>query len=40
MHKQSEGNNNTSKINVFSVLYTIFFLLGGQKMDLFIPHGQ
>ena len=39
MPEQSEGNNHTSKINVFPVLHTIFFLLGGQKMDLFAPHG-
>ena len=31
--------NQTSKINVFPVSHTIFFLLGGQKMDLFAPHG-
>ena len=39
MPEQSKGNNYTSKINVFPVLYTIFFLLWGQKMDLFAPHG-
>ena len=39
MPEQSEGNNHTSKINVFPVLHTIFFLLWGQKMDLFAPHG-
>ena len=39
MPEQSEGNNHTSKINVFPVLYTIFFLLAGQKVDLFAPHG-
>ena len=37
--EQSEGNNRTSKINLFPVSYTIFFLLGDQKMDLFDPHG-
>ena len=39
MPEQSEGNNHTSKINVFPVLHTIFFLLAGQKVDLFTPHG-
>ena len=39
MSEQSEGNNHTSKINVFPVLHTIFFLLAGQKVDLFAPHG-
>ena len=39
MPEQSEGKNHTSKINVFPVLHTIFFLLWGQKMDLFAPHG-
>ena len=39
MPEQSEGNNHTSKINVFPVLHTIFFLLAGQKVDLFAPHG-
>ena len=40
MPEQSEGNNYTSKINVFPVLHTIFFLLAGQKVDLFArPHG-
>ena len=29
-----------SKINVFPVLHTIFFLPGGQQMDLVGPHGQ
>ena len=38
MSEQSEGNNHTRKINVFFVLHTIFFLLGGQQMDLFAPH--
>ena len=33
------GNNHTSKINVFPVLHTIFFLLAGQKVDFFAPHG-
>ena len=37
--EQSEGNNHTSKINVFPVLHTIFFLLAGQKVDLFAPQG-
>ena len=37
--EQSEGNNHTSKINVSPVLHTIFFLLTGQKVDLFAPHG-
>ena len=27
------------KINVFPVLHTIFFLLAGQKVDLFALHG-
>ena len=40
MPEQSEGKNHTSKINVFPVLHTIFFLLCGQKMDLFAPHGS
>ena len=39
MPEQSEGNNHTRKINVFPVLHTIFFLLAGQKVDLFAPHG-
>ena len=39
MPEQSEGNNHTSKINVFPVLHTIFILLAGQKVDLFAPHG-
>ena len=39
MPEQSEGNNHTSKINVFPELHTIFFLLAGQKVDLFAPHG-
>ena len=39
MPEQSEGNNHTSKINLFPVLHTIFFLLAGQKVDLFAPHG-
>ena len=39
MPEQSEGNNHTSKIYVFPVLHTIFFLLAGQKVDLFAPHG-
>ena len=39
MPEQSEGNNHTSKIIVFPVLHTIFFLLMGQKVDLFAPHG-
>ena len=29
-----------SKINVFPMSHTIFFLLGGQKMDLFTPRGE
>ena len=37
--EQSEGNNHMSEINLFPVSYTIFFLLGGQKMNLFAPHG-
>ena len=32
-----EGSNHTSKINVSPVLHTIFFLLGGQKIDFFCP---
>ena len=32
--KQNEGNNHTSKINVFPVLHTIFLLLGGQNSIL------
>ena len=39
MLEQSEGNNHTSKINVFPVSHTIFFLLGGQKMDLLALYG-
>ena len=35
MSEQSEGNNHTSKINFFPMSHTIFFLRGGQKMDLF-----
>ena len=31
MPEQSEGNNYTSKINVFPVWHTIFFLPGVQK---------
>ena len=37
MPEQNEGNNHTSKINIFTVSHTIFFLLGGKKMDLFAP---
>ena len=37
MPEQSEANNHTSKINVSPVYHTIFFPLGGQKMDLFAP---
>ena len=32
-------NNHTSKINLFPVSHTMFFLLRGQKMDLFSAHG-
>ena len=39
MSEQSKGNNYTSKINVFPVSHTIFFLLGSQKMDLFASDG-
>ena len=39
MPEESEGNNHTSKINVFPVLHTIFFLLAGQNMDLVSPQG-
>ena len=39
MPDQSESNNYTSKVNVFPVLHTIFFLLGGQKMNLFVSRG-
>ena len=37
MPDQSEGNNHTSKINIFPVLDTTFFSPEGQKMDLFAP---
>ena len=37
--EQSKGNNHTSKINVFHVSHTTFYLLGSQKMDLFALHG-
>ena len=40
MPKQSEGTNHISKMNAFPVLHTIFFLLGGQKMDLFAHEEQ
>ena len=40
MPEQSEGNNYTSKINVFPVSHTIFFLLGGQKLVLLTRTGQ
>ena len=40
MPEKSEGNNHTSKIYVFPVLDTIFFLLWGQKIDLFAPRGE
>ena len=39
MPEKNKGNNLTSKINAFPVSYMIFFLLGGQKIDLFTPHG-
>ena len=39
MPEQSEGNNHTSKINVFPVLHTMFFLLAGQKVDFFASNG-
>ena len=39
MLEQSEDKNLTSKINVFPLLHMIFFLLGGQTMDLFISQG-
>ena len=39
MPEQSEGDNHTSKINIFAVPHMIFYLLGGQKTDLFAPHG-
>ena len=34
------GNNYTSKVNVFPVLDTIFFLQLGRKMNLFAPLGE
>ena len=37
--EQSEVNNHMSNINIFSVLHTIFFYWGGQKMDLVAPSG-
>ena len=37
MPEKIKGNNYTSKMNVFPVSHTIFFLRGGQKMDLFAP---
>ena len=40
MPEQSEDNNHTSIINFLLVWEAIFFLLGGHKMDLFIPHGK
>ena len=40
MPEQSEGNNHTSKINVFLDSHTILFLLGGQKIDLLPRAGQ
>ena len=39
MLEQSEGSNHTSKINVFPVTHTIFFLLGGPKVDFIVPCG-
>ena len=39
MLEQSEGNNHTSKIDVFPISHTIFFLSRGQEMDLFDSHG-
>ena len=36
--RAKRGKNHTSKINVFPVLHTIFFLLLGQTMNLFAPH--
>ena len=39
MPQQSEGNNYTSKINVFPMLHTIYFLPEGKKKDLFDPQG-
>ena len=38
MPEQRKGNNHTSKINVFPVSHSIFFLPGGQKMDFSAPH--
>ena len=40
MPKQSEGNNDTSKISVFPVLHTIFFLIEGRKLDLLALHRE
>ena len=37
--EQSEGNNHTSKINVFPALHTIFFLLDGSENEFACPHG-
>ena len=37
MPKQSEGNNHTSKINIFTVSHTIYFLLGVRKWIFIAP---
>ena len=39
MPKQSENNNHTSKIIVFPVSHTIFYLLKDEKMHMIAPHG-
>ena len=37
MPEQSRGNNDMSKINLFFMLHTIPFSLGGQKIENKIP---
>ena len=39
MPEQSEGNNHMSKINVFSILHTIFFYWGVAKW-ICLPHRE
>ena len=36
MLKQSEDNNHTTRINVFSILHTVFFPTGGPKNLFFL----
>ena len=38
--EQSEGNNQTSKINVFPVSHAIIFLLVGHKVDFIASYDK